>query len=335
MAIYTRTGDAGTTALFTGQRVSKTHPRVEAYGTLDELNAALSLCVCVAKNPQHRQLLENIQLQLFWFSAELASESEEPTPEQRYISSEEIAALEGAIDIAMGRVPPLRSFILPGRSEAASRLHFARTLARRAERRLVELSTEISVRHVLMRYINRLSDCLYALARAEDHDAHQNEIIEKVAERYLAAVQPPATKEPTMSLSFQELHQLTRAAVTRAEELQVPVVISIVDPNGTQTVAWRMPDALLVSSELAPKKAWTAVAMKTATHELSSAVQPGAALYGLESHMQGKVVTFGGGYALWREGLLLGGLGISGGSVEQDMDIAETAIAAINVRTHQ
>lgn len=335
MAIYTRTGDAGTTALFTGQRVSKTHPRVEAYGTLDELNAALSLCVCAAKSPQHRQLLENIQLQLFWFSAELASESEQPNPEQRYISSEEIAALETAIDTAMGRVTPLRSFILPGRSEAASRLHFARTLARRAERRLVELSADIAVRHVLMRYINRLSDCLYALARAEDHDAHQNDIIQKVAERYLAAIRTSAIKEPTMSLSFQELHQLTRAAVTRAEELQVPVVISIVDANGTQTVTWRMPDALLVSSELAPKKAWTAVAMKTATHELTSAVQPGAALYGLESHMQGKVVTFGGGYALWREGLLLGGLGISGGSVEQDMDIAETAIAAINVRTHQ
>ncbi|MDN8551256.1 two-domain cob(I)yrinic acid a,c-diamide adenosyltransferase PduO [Citrobacter werkmanii] len=335
MAIYTRTGDAGTTALFTGQRVSKTHPRVEAYGTLDELNAALSLCICAAKSPQHRQLLENIQLQLFWFSAELASESEQPNPEQRYISSEEIAALETAIDTAMGRVPPLHSFILPGRSEAASRLHFARTLARRAERRLVELSADIDVRHVLMRYINRLSDCLYALARAEDHDAHQNDIIQKVAERYLSAIRTSAIKEPAMSLSFQELHQLTRAAVTRAEELQVPVVISIVDANGTQTVTWRMPDALLVSSELAPKKAWTAVAMKTATHELTSAVQPGAALYGLESHMQGKVVTFGGGFALWREGLLLGGLGISGGSVKQDMDIAETAIAAINVRTHQ
>lgn len=335
MAIYTRTGDAGTTALFTGQRVSKTHPRVEAYGTLDELNAALSLCICAAKSPQHRQLLENIQLQLFWFSAELASESEQPNPEQRYISSEEIAALETAIDTAMGRVPPLHSFILPGRSEAASRLHFARTLARRAERRLVELSADIDVRHVLIRYINRLSDCLYALARAEDHDAHQNDIIQKVAERYLSAIRTSAIKEPAMSLSFQELHQLTRAAVTRAEELQVPVVISIVDANGTQTVTWRMPDALLVSSELAPKKAWTAVAMKTATHELTSAVQPGAALYGLESHMQGKVVTFGGGFALWREGLLLGGLGISGGSVEQDMDIAETAIAAINVRTHQ
>ena len=335
MAIYTRTGDAGTTSLFTGQRVSKTHPRVEAYGTLDELNAALSLCACAAADENHRALLEAIQQQIFWFSAELASDSEQPSPKQRYISSEEISALEAAIDRAMARVEPLHSFILPGRCEAASRLHFARTLARRAERRLVELSTEISVRHVLMRYINRLSDCLYALARAEDHDAHQNNIIQKVAERYLAAIRTSATREPAMSLSFQELHQLTRAAVTRAEELQVPVVISIVDANGTQTVAWRMPDALLVSSELAPKKAWTAVAMKTATHELTSAVQPGAALYGLESHMQGKVVTFGGGYALWREGLLLGGLGISGGSVEQDMDIAETAIAAINVRTHQ
>ena len=335
MAIYTRTGDAGTTALFSGQRVSKTHPRVEAYGTLDELNAALSLCVCAAQSPQHRVLLEEIQLQLFWFSAELASESEQPTPAQRYISSEDIAALEAAIDTAMARVPPLHSFILPGRCEAASRLHFARTLARRAERRLVELTADASIRQVLMRYINRLSDCLYALARSEDYDAHQNTLIQKVAERYVAATQTSAVQESAMSLSFQELHQLTRTAVARAQALKVPVVISIVDANGTQTVTWRMPDALLVSSELAPKKAWTAVAMKTATHELSAAVQPGAALYGLESHMQGKVVTFGGGYALWREGLLLGGLGISGGSVEQDMDIAETAIAAINVRTHQ
>lgn len=123
MAIYTRTGDAGTTALFTGQRVSKTHPRVEAYGTLDELNAALSLCVCAAKNPQHRQLLENIQLQLFWFSAELASESEQPAPEQRYISSEEIAALEAAIDTAMGRVPPYAAlFYWPQRSRQPSAL---------------------------------------------------------------------------------------------------------------------------------------------------------------------------------------------------------------------
>lgn len=298
MAIYTRTGDAGTTSLFTGQRVSKTHPRVEAYGTLDELNAALSLCACAAADKKHRALLEAIQQQIFWFSAELASDSEQPSPKQRYISSEEISALEAAIDRAMARVEPLHSFILPGRCEAASRLHFARTLARRAERRLVELAAEVNVRQVLMRYINRLSDCLYALARAEDSDAHQNNIIREVSRRYLAASQPSHSKETTpVALSFHDLHQLTRAAVERAQQLQVPVVISIVDAHGTETVTWRMPDALLVSSELAPKKAWTAVAMKTATHELSDVVQPGAALYGLETHLQGKVVTFGGGYA--------------------------------------
>ncbi len=92
MAIYTRTGDAGSTSLFTGQRVSKTHPRVEAYGTLDELNAVLSLCVCAVAEEKHRTLLEALQQHIFWFSAELASDSEQPSPGKRYISSEEISA---------------------------------------------------------------------------------------------------------------------------------------------------------------------------------------------------------------------------------------------------
>ncbi len=311
MAIYTRTGDSGSTSLFTGQRVSKTHLRVETYGTLDELNATLSLCYCATAIESHRILLEAIQQQIFWFSAELASES------------------------AMNAVPPVHSFILPGRSEAASHMHFARTVARRAERRLVELTTETNVRNVLLHYINRLSDCLYALARVEDNVAHQNQLIQEITKRYHEANHTPALKERTMPLTFQDLHQLIRSAAMRADELHIPVVISIVDANGTESVTWRMPDALLVSSELAPKKAWTAVAMKTATHKLADTVQPGAPLYGLESHMQGKVVTFGGGFPLWRDGILLGGLGISGGSVEQDMDIAQSAMAAINVGVNQ
>ncbi len=106
MAIYTRTGDSGSTSLFTGQRVSKTHLRVETYGTLDELNATLSLCYCATAIESHRILLEAIQQQIFWFSAELASESEQPSAQQRYIGTEEIAALENAIDSAMNAVPP-------------------------------------------------------------------------------------------------------------------------------------------------------------------------------------------------------------------------------------
>ncbi|WP_342324609.1 two-domain cob(I)yrinic acid a,c-diamide adenosyltransferase PduO [Kosakonia sp. BYX6] len=334
MAIYTRTGDAGTTALFSGQRVSKTHPRVETYGTLDELNASLSLCACAVQADGVKAFLDAVQLQIFWFSAELASENDAPTAGQRYISTEEIDALEQAIDRAMAQVDDVHSFILPGRGEPASRLHFARTLARRAERRLVELSEQVKVRQVLLRYINRLSDCLYALARLEDHLTHQQHIINEVATRYRAAAGHPSERSP-MSLSFHELHQLVRAASERAEALGVPVVISVVDASGIGMLTWRMPDALLVSSELAPKKAWTAVAMKSATHQLSTAVQPGSPLYGLEAQMAGKVVTFGGGFPLWRDGNIIGGLGISGGSVEQDMDIAQAAIAAVKMGNNQ
>lgn len=341
MAIYTRTGDAGTTALFSGQRVSKTHPRVEAYGTLDELNASLSLCSCVVKSPDSRALLEAIQLQIFWFSAELASESDTPSPKQRYISTEEIDALEHAIDVAMAQVADVHSFILPGRCEPASRLHFSRTLARRAERRLVELTEQVNVRQVLMRYINRLSDCLFALARLEDHLAYQAAMVGEITARYLAATAAGEKKSASekevssMSLSFHELHQIVKAAMAHSQALGVPVVVSVVDAHGIGMLTWRMADALLVSSDLAPKKAWTAVAMKSATHELYAAVQPGHPLFGLESHMDGKVVTFGGGFPLWRDGNIIGGLGISGGTVEQDIEIAQAALAALNMGTNQ
>lgn len=263
MAIYTRTGDAGTTSLFTGQRVSKTHPRVEAYGTLDELNAALSLCACAAADENHRTLLEAIQqLTFFGLAQSWPATASSHRPNSATSAAKRFRPWK---PLSIGPWPASNrcTAYLPGRCEAASRLHFARTLARRAERRLVELAAEVNVRQVLMRYINRLSDCLYALARAEDSDAHQANIIREVSKRYLAASQPTRSKETTpVALSFHDLHQLTRAAVERAQQLQVPVVVSIVDAHGTETVTWRMPDALLVSSELAPKKAWTAVAMK-------------------------------------------------------------------------
>ncbi|GHK56894.1 hypothetical protein KPZU09_66300 [Klebsiella pneumoniae] len=159
----------------------------------------------------------------------------------------------------------------------------------------------------------------------------------EIATRYLAASRSPAPDAPKAragSLSFHELHQLIRQAIEHARQLQVPVVISIVDAHGTETVTGECPMRCWSAASWR-RKSRTAVAMKTATHELATTVQPGAALYGLESHLQGKVVTFGGGYPLWRDGQLIAGLGISGGSVEQDMAIAQAAMAAINVRTHQ
>ncbi|WP_145592048.1 cob(I)yrinic acid a,c-diamide adenosyltransferase [Yersinia rochesterensis] len=337
MSIYTKTGDAGTTALFTGQRVKKSHPRVETYGTLDELNAALSLCARVAQGEENLQLLDAVQHQLFYFSAELASEGiETPPVGRKSISEQDIQALEQAVDRCMALLPPVHGFILPGNTEAGSRLHFARTLTRRCERRLIELAEQVPVRPVLLQYLNRLSDCLYALARDEDQRQQLQQTAQTVVARYLAATtEKPtaATTQPlTTGLGFSDFHQLVKLAVEAAMTLQIAVVVALTDHHGNLIMTYRMPDTLLVSSELAPKKAWTAVALKTATHQLSAAVQPGADLFQLEASTGGKVVSFGGGYPLWRGGKLVGGLGISGGSVAQDMHIAEAAISALHLR---
>lgn len=337
MSIYTKTGDAGTTALFTGQRVKKSHPRVETYGTLDELNAALSLCARVAQGEENLQLLDAVQHQLFYFSAELASEGiETPPVGRKSISEQDIQALEQAVDRCMALLPPVHGFILPGNTEAGSRLHFARTLTRRCERRLIELAEQVPVRPVLLQYLNRLSDCLYALARDEDQRQQLQQTAQTVVARYLAATtEKPtaATTQPlTTGLEFSDVHQLVKLAVEAAMTLQIAVVVALADRHGNLIMTYRMPDTLLVSSELAPKKAWTAVALKTATHQLNAAIQPGADLFQLEASTGGKVVSFGGGYPLWRGGQLVGGLGISGGSVAQDMHIAEAAISALHLR---
>ncbi len=343
MSIYTKTGDKGTTSLVGGARVKKTDVRVETYGTVDELNAMLSLASKEVKDEANQSLLEALQYQLFYLGAELATADTAATKaNQRVVTAEDIIAMENAIDRCMAALPPVHSFVLPGTSEAGSRLHVARTLARRAERRLVELAETATIRPELLKYLNRLSDCLYALARFEDQLAHTNQIVETVIQRYLSATaqQPqalqavtdahPVTSRP-LALDFSLTHRLLQQAIGAANELKVPVVISLADRHGNTILTYRMPDALLVSLELAPKKAYTAVALKAATHELSAAIQPGTDLFQLEASTGGKVVTFGGGYPLYRDGYLVGGLGISGGSVEQDMKIAQAAIHGLHL----
>lgn len=343
MSIYTKTGDKGTTALVGGARVKKTDLRVETYGTVDELNAMLSLAAKAVKDEANQALLEALQYQLFYLGAELATaDASVQKTDQRRITAEDITAMEQAIDRCMAALPPVHSFVLPGTSEAGSRLHVARTIARRAERRAVELAEQNTIRPELLKYLNRLSDCLYALARFEDQLAQTHQIVDTVIQRYLSATTlqrqalpavadtQPDTSRP-LALGFPILHRLLQQAMQAAHEFNVPVVISLADRHGNVILTYRMPDALLVSLDLAPKKAYTAVALKMATHELSAAIQPGADLYQLEVSAGGSIVTFGGGYPLYRDGHLVGGLGISGGTVEQDMKIAQAAIQGLHL----
>ncbi len=169
MKLYTRTGDAGETSLFDGTRVAKDDPRVSAYGDVDELNALLGWCKCVADRTTLRTQIEQIQSDLFVLGAELASP--EPTTRIPTIAPEHIARLEGWIDESCATTPALRHFVLPGGTELAARLHVARTVSRRAERTVIHLSHASPVRSDIVIYLNRLSDLLFAWARGANHEA--------------------------------------------------------------------------------------------------------------------------------------------------------------------
>lgn len=167
MKIYTKTGDDGTTGLFGGGRVSKSDPRIECYGTIDELNASLGLTAVVA-DASMQPMLRRIQNDLFVIGSHLASDAQANRKLLPILNEEHIARLESEIDAAEGQLPKLRNFILPGGTEAAARMHLARTVCRRAERLLVVLAAQ-DVDPLLLAYLNRLSDWLFVHARLANH----------------------------------------------------------------------------------------------------------------------------------------------------------------------
>lgn len=167
--IYTKSGDAGETGLGDGQRVPKNHPRVTAYGEVDELNAAIGLVLL--HSPPDAELLRTIQNELFDLGADLCiplalKEREGATiPEALRVTPEQVKRLEEAIDRCNERLQPLQSFVIPGGSVASAWLHWARTVARRAERAVVTLMQAEPVNPQVLIYLNRLSDYLFVLAR--------------------------------------------------------------------------------------------------------------------------------------------------------------------------
>ena len=162
--IYTRTGDDGTTGLVGGQRVPKDSPLIEACGSLDELNAHIGVVRSCGLPDDVNTMLQNIQSDLFTIGTQIAT-PEGSNIKIQGISDEEVGNLEHEIDALENTLPPLRQFILPGGSSAASALHLARTVARRAERRCVTLSRSGKIDPRVLRYLNRLSDLCFLLAR--------------------------------------------------------------------------------------------------------------------------------------------------------------------------
>jgi cob(I)alamin adenosyltransferase len=178
VAIYTKRGDTGETDLFGGSRVGKDDPRVEAYGAVDELNASIGLCAATTTYEDLRSALRTIQAQLFELGAQLASPDADPGARGRVAGpgSEDVIDLENHIDALERELEPLKRFILPGGTRAAAAFHVARTACRRAERRAVALHRDAPLDADALRYLNRLSDLLFVMARVENHRAGEFDI---------------------------------------------------------------------------------------------------------------------------------------------------------------
>lgn len=171
--IYTKGGDRGKTSLFGGKRVSKDSIRIEAIGTVDELNASLGLIESVLKDKKTRPILTSIQNNLFDIGAEIANPRSigKNTRKVFKLEQEKVNELEIIIDQVDSKLKPLSDFILPGGTEPSSRLHFARSVTRRAERRIIQLSRKEKINSNIISYLNRLSDLLFVLARNENKAA--------------------------------------------------------------------------------------------------------------------------------------------------------------------
>lgn len=184
MKIYTKHGDDGETGLFGGGIVSKASARVAAYGELDELNSVLGLCRTTplplatgAPDPEIDRLLSELQSRLFDVGAELAtSPSYDKELGIPLVSAADVERIEHAIDAAETELTPLTAFVLPGGTEAAAHLHLARTVCRRAERAIVGLAAHEPLRPEVIRYVNRLSDLFFVLARLANHRASVRDV---------------------------------------------------------------------------------------------------------------------------------------------------------------
>ncbi|MEG6585366.1 cob(I)yrinic acid a,c-diamide adenosyltransferase [Dendrosporobacter sp. 1207_IL3150] len=343
MKVYTKTGDGGQTSLLSKQRVYKDHDRVNAYGTVDEASAAMGLAKSLTDKGWAAEIIQSIQDELILLNADLATES---AAANFRINKDHVARLESIIDSLELKRIPQRSFITPGGTPAGAALDLARTIVRRAERLVVKLRRSESVSEQAALYLNRLSDLLFVLARCIE----QEELIKTVAAKITKILAEQSAKENQRTAEIintakrlveaatgtngvesilDKAKKIIEAAEKKAREINVPMVIAVVDDGGNLVAQHRMDGALLGSISIALDKAYTAAALQLPTDLAASLSVPGQSLYGLNTAGSGRFIVFGGGFPLISAGRLIGGVGVSGGTVEEDMIVAKAGMAVL------
>ncbi|MCL1997126.1 MAG: cob(I)yrinic acid a,c-diamide adenosyltransferase [Defluviitaleaceae bacterium] len=315
MNIYTRTGDSGQTSLFGGTRTGKDSLNVWAYGTIDEVNSTLGLVRSLLKNEQTRDTILKIQKKLFVVGAQLASDEKGTSLLKEKIEQKDIDELEAIIDNFIKDFGEIKDFVIPGESQPSAALHMARSTVRRAERHVYSLSKEGFVCPLLLKYVNRLSDAFFALAS----EVIYTELITTIKNKL----------EDKMDSEKDTLvwENMTHAALEEAKKLGVHVSVAVADINGNLLHFTRSRNAILPSIAIAENKAYSAATMKMTTEELGNLSAPSKPLFGINT-VNPKLVIFGGGLPLRKNGEICGAVGVSGASVADDIRIAQRALEA-------
>lgn len=310
MGIYTKTGDQGTTTLVNANHISKSDDRIELLGTIDELTSHLGIVKAASDDAGLKEFLERIQQNLMTVMAREADFSNR----SYRLGPDEVKVLEEEIDRLENSFLREHQFILPGGCPRSAQIDVARTVARRAERRLAPVDRKYGSDPVIRQYMNRLSDYLYVLARYTDALAK-----EAPAAKNAAVL---SSKGAPLTMNLDVAKRLIEAVEKHALEKGMRAVVAVCNDQGNPVAVHVMDDAFLVSYDVAVKKAYTAVAVKMPTIELKELVMPGQTFYGLENLDNGKLSVLGGGVPLYSNGHIIGGLGVSGGTGEEDNELA-------------
>ncbi|MDR0599024.1 MAG: cob(I)yrinic acid a,c-diamide adenosyltransferase [Treponema sp.] len=327
MNIFTKRGDAGKTSLYGGKEVAKDDARVWCYGTVDEANSALALAHASLEFDDLKAIVRDIQNKLFAVGAELASDEKQREKNGKLITEEDVSALERIITGYTEQFGKVTGFSVPGETPASAAFHLARTITRRAERHVVSLSRDEFVSPELLKYLNRLSDTLFVLAKLEVYKSFIKKVVNKLKEPGSSGAGAGGGTVFTSALC----DSLRNAAEAESLEIDVPVSLAIADEGGNLVYFYRLPGASLVSVEVAKNKAYTAVALRQPSGDLYDLALPGGSLHGLNT-ADPRLVVFGGGFPLFVKGALAGGVGISGGAVPEDERIGRRVVAEFEAR---
>lgn len=346
MSIYTKRGDRGITDMAHAGNISKSDDRIRLMGEVDELNSHIELVKSMLRQSEILQLLERIQKNLDLIAAGVSN----PYDRDCKVSEKETAVLETETDKLEALCEKPVPEKLTGRSRLAAEIDIARTVARRTERCLAQVSVKFGADTESKRFLNRLSDYLYILARyieyysdlsvelSDDHAGalaktsdNNTDVLKKTADINEAVIQEVLKRmgiqsRITLDTAKKLIERLEQEAVRRGQR----AVIAVCNPEGNPVAVHVMDGAFLVSFDVAMKKAYTAVAVKMSTMELSKIAQPGGTFYGVDKLDGGKIVIFGGGIPLKSGNTIIGGLGISGGTGEEDHSLAEYGQSVLN-----